>query len=120
MKKEIKIIEKILDEQKDIKPEQKKKVINKLNEYENSFNKSLRGFPSLSSKNESDKKNTLNNDDTNNKNEINNIDTEKNKNNFNNINSNINNVNNISYVNKKKLQEFLILLYQISLKKICN
>ena len=101
LKKEIEIIEKKLDEQKDIKPEQKKKIINELNEYENSVNKSLRGFPSSSSENESDKKNTLNNDDTNNKNEINNIDTEKNKNNFNNINSNINNVNNISYVNKK-------------------
>ena len=101
LKKEIEIIEKILDEQKDIKPEQKKKIINELNEYENSVNKSLRGFPSSSSENESDKKNTLSNNDTNNKNEINNIDTEKNKNNFNNINSNINNVNNISYVNKK-------------------
>ena len=108
LKKEIEIIEKILDEQNDIKPEQKKKVINKLNEYENSVNKSLRGFPSSSSENESDKKNTLSNNDTNNKNEINNIDTEKNKNNFNNINSNINNVNNISYVNKKNSNENII------------
>ena len=106
LKKEIEIIEKILDEQKDIKPEQKKKIINELNEYENSVNKSLTGFPSSSSENESDKKNTLNNNDTNNKNEINNIDTEKNKNNFNNINSNINNVNNISYVNKKNTSNF--------------